>query len=135
MTVLNSPYDFYNLPEFKRFELIGSSFTLAKRGGVYIPIDLVDKDSNYGVAQGVLYVPDIYKIPLKHRLRNEGKTWFKVGAFSPDDLDIDLEFFDKKEGLRKSIITFLLRRARVPTSYKQRLKEVQQEFETGELYI
>lgn len=134
MTVFNSPYDFYNLPEIKRVELIGYPFTLAKRKGVYIPIDLVDKDSNYGIAQGVLYVPEIYKIPLKHQAPNEGKMWFKVGAFSPDDLDIDLEFFNKTEGFRKTVIAFLLRRARVPTSYKQRLTEVQQEFETGELY-
>jgi hypothetical protein len=135
MIQFNSPYDFYNLPEVKRIDLIGDIFRLAKRSGVYIPIHLVDADSNYGIAQGVLYVSEIYKIPLKHQAPNEGKMWFKVGAFSPDDLDMDLEFFDKPEWFRKNVITFLLGRAKIPTSYRQRLKEVQQEFETGELYI
>lgn len=131
MKIFKSPYDFYELEEVERISLVGRPFREERRHGLYIPIFLSDKNENYGVAQGVLYVSDI--LILKSG-EDKDEKWFKVGAFSPDDLDIDLEFVGKETCIRQEVIDFLLKYSTSTTSYKEILAMVITEFKMGTLY-
>lgn len=96
-----SIYKFYDLPEEKRVELIGQTvkgYSKHSNPTIYYVVGLRPDCFNYGIQQGLislhmptrLYCSEKTKVYLqKHRVNLD---WFKIGAFSPDDLDLDLEF-------------------------------------------
>jgi len=153
--IFNSPYEFYELPEEERIKLIGRIYKArnwrVKKGKkeltytdvqptIYIPIGLHPEEFNYGIQQGVLCIPEVREIP-----GNESHDkWFKVGAFSPDDLDRDLEFTleDIKNTdslginhLRQEIIEFIKGPMhKVNRRYKEVLEQIQKHFNAGKLY-
>ena len=96
-----SIYKFYDLPEEKRIELIGQTvkeYTKHNSPTVYYVVGLRADCFNYGIQQGLvslhmprsLYCSEQTKAYL--RKHHADLEWFKIGAFSPDDLDLDLEF-------------------------------------------
>ena len=100
MLKLKSAYEFYDMEEPQRLALVGSCFQeedmVGPRGrkgpsvprpGIYFPIELTEEGSwsNYNRKQGLLYTTGL--LPKK-----DGKTWARVAAFSPDDLDMDLDW-------------------------------------------
>lgn len=114
MIKFKTAYDFYNLPDEERIKYIGVPFeeegikvknVFYKDDGIFFPIGLNNIWENYGKTPGLLYISTPYQLKNK-------SYWFKVGAFSPDDLDIDLEFIfqDQKSchNKRKLIIKWLL---------------------------
>ncbi len=140
--IFDSPYEFYKLPEEERVKLIGRiykerqwvlkgkkkqvTYTDKVRDNLYIPIGLHPDEFNYGIQQGVLRVSPILK-------DNNGK-WWRISAFSPDDLDCDLDFSQEYTGLRQDVIDFV----RGPMHkfnrrYKEVLKQIQKHFKAGEL--
>ena len=126
---IENPYkEFYYLDEEQRIALIGSVLT-RKNGDytvLYFPIGLDDENSNYGVAQGLLSVHPIY-------IDREHGAWFKVGAFSPDDLDIDLEFHGAECDLHDQVVEFIKQFHKYDVSYRGVLKAIQRRFKAGTL--
>ena len=103
---LKSPDDFYLMPAEERLRLVGSVLTAVDHdGAAYVPLNLDPSEFNYGCPQGMLHVTAIRK--LGGHSQAPGAKWFKVGVTSPDDLDIDLEFFGKDCQWRQEVIEFL----------------------------
>lgn len=109
-------YMFYELPEEKRFELIGSRvvehqphFKKSKvRDRIFYPIYLSEGCFNYGSRCGLLGV--IEPLCLYYTKKYNGDaTWTKIYVKSPDDLDLGLEFHNNKypEKLYNKILDFL----------------------------
>jgi hypothetical protein len=122
MTTFKSEYDFYDLSEDARKALIGKSYKCTGRNDFYFPIELIDEGENYGIKQGVIFVTPIMKFG------KERKKWFRVGAFSPDDLDMDLDFGAEDTHKRQEIITYLKKMNKINVTYESVLKEIQQHF-------
>ena len=126
---ITNPYkEFYELPEEQRIALIGS--VLVEQNGpytvMYFPIGLDDANSNYGKAQGLVTVHSVY-------IDRENGAWFKVGAFSPDDLDIDLEFTGTECDLYPQVVQFMKEFHKHDVSYYGVLRAVQRRFNAGKL--
>lgn len=142
--VFNSPYEFYALPEPERIKLIGRVFkervfvvkgkgkklvyTDQVRDTLYFPIGLAPDAFNYGIQQGVIFVNPVQN----HR---EAGKWFRVGAFSPDDLDVDLNFGAEHIHLRQDIIAFI----RGPMHkqnrhYKEVMEQIRDHFKAGTIW-
>lgn len=101
----NSPYDFYNLPESEKKYLFGKPFKVKDSDQIYFPVDLHPDEFNYGEQQGLIFVTQVFA-------KNDLYTnWFRIAAFSPDDLDIDLDFSSDNKSLselwRQQAIEFL----------------------------
>lgn len=143
--IFNSAYDFYKLEETERIALIGRTikermwrlkhgkvvYTDAIRPGLYFPIGLHPSEFNYGIQQGLLYVTDVLKMPAVQG-DTQRKKWFRVAAFSPDDLDIDLDFDDTETHLRQEIIQFI----RGPMHkrnrrYREIMEQIKKHFSAG----
>jgi hypothetical protein len=126
--VTNVYKEFYDLPEEQRIALIGS--VLVEQNGpytvMYFPIGLDDANSNYGKAQGLITVHSVY-------IDRENGAWFKAGAFSPDDLDIDLEFHGTECDLHDQVVQFMKEFHKHDTSYYGVLRAIQRRFNAGTL--
>lgn len=119
-------YDFYyKRSEEERRELIGKC--IRDRHGIYFPVELDITQFNYGKRQGLIYVSPILKT-------SEGSKYFKVTAFSPDDLDVDLEFEHHECHLRQEVIAFIQQAPKMNVTYKGFLFRIQERFNAGELY-
>ena len=124
---ITNPYkEFYELPEEQRIALIGSMLVENRTGYpvIYFPVGLDDETYNYNVAQGLISVHPV------HIDRKDG-AWFKVGAFSPDDLDIDLEFTGQEVELHDQVVQFMRTLHKHDVSYRGVLKTIQRHFEAG----
>lgn len=127
LIIFKSPYDFYDLSEGNRIRLIGEEITLKKqRQSRYFPIQLIGDAiwRNYNRAQGLIYVSPI----LTH---GDIGPWMRVAAFSPDDLDMDLDFLNANEKLRAKILRHIRKMPKDRWSYEGFLEAVQKEFPTG----
>lgn len=125
-----SIYKFYELPEEKRIKLVGQAVKeYSKRNNptIYYVVGLKPDCFNYGIQQGLvsllmptqLYCSEKTKAYL--RKHHHDLNWFKIGAFSPDDLDLDLEFnnvITKYEKVKKVMDTW------APTFFNTSYKEI-----------
>jgi len=138
MKIFDSAYDFYRLPRRLRKHMIDQTFIVKedihwKEKTLYFPIGLT-KDGqwrNYGVREGVLGVTPVW--PLRYTPHNPKKEssptfWMKVYAFSPDDLDLGLHFYDPPEGLRDRIIAYLREVDKREVEYDEILEILREEF-------
>ncbi len=134
MKVFDSPYNFYDLPQRDRKHMIDQCFTVkphpidVARGTVpepdlYFPIGLTKEGSyyNYCRRQGVILVTRIIS------RKTEGQ-WMRVCAFSPDDLDMDLDFQNATPDLRERIINFIKRMPKREVTYAEVLETIRQRF-------
>lgn len=127
MKILDSHWDFYNkLSEDERKALIGKCFREKDREAFYFPVGLADGEFNYGVQQGLIFVT-----PIMNRQKKE--KWFRVGASSPDDLDIDLDFFAPFMSLHQDVIEFVRTAKKKNVTYRGFLKAIQDHFKAGEM--
>ena len=90
--------EFYDLPEEDRIAMIGQMFTDSLHGSYFV-IGLHNKEFNYGIQQGLIYISPI--------LKYNGKKWWRLAAHSPDDMDISLDFNESEIHLRQEIIAYL----------------------------
>lgn len=119
MKMFKRDYDFYQLPEDERKALIGSCFKVEGFEHLYYPIGLFE-DFNYGIDQGVIFVSPIMKY--------NSEKWFRVGVFSPDDLDMDLDFNASETHKRQEIISHLNKIKKIDVTYRGVLEEIQKLF-------
>lgn len=135
-TCSENPYDFYyKLTEEQRLFMIKNQQFFGAKRYLYFPIELSEDCFNYGFNQGLL----ILLKPLSACLSKKelakyqfDPNWIKLGAFSPDDLDLDLEWSgDYKLYLKiRKTVKNLMNCGQ--TTYKDFLKAIQQEY-GGEL--
>lgn len=129
MRKFKNPYEFYRLPRRDRKHLIDQCFeTIDSPGSLYFPIGLTKEGMmyNYGKYEGILSLPRFWvttpKFPRKY------KTWFKVGAFSPDDYDLDLEWMDEDWNYREKVIKYIKAMNKRDVTYEGILTEIQSKF-------
>jgi hypothetical protein len=124
MLVLHNIYDFYEkLSQEEREDyVLDQAEIIEQDGSRYFPIMFQDGNSNYGHNVGLLLLLPVYN------------NWFKVGAFSPDDLDVDLVFEDEDPFLHDEIAEYLRTMPRFWTSYREALADIQAHFLKGKLW-
>lgn len=133
----DNPYQFYKLTESERIQLVEKRSIITFKSSYpevkLYPI-LLNKSGtlqNYGLAQGLISCHQPYNI----KARNE--YWSKIGAFSPDDFDCDLEFTDTRlqpiMAWWKKVSQYLENLPIVPYDYRELLETIQKEF-GGQLY-
>lgn len=138
--IYDSPYDFYDLPDEEAGKLVGRVYksrkwkTNKKKDGVvytkdiapgeYYVVSLKDGEFNYGKKNGVLYLSPVWS----HGDRGD---WFKVGVFSPDDLDLDLEFYKDDTCLRSDVIRFMRGMQKRNVTYIGVLESIQRHVGAG----
>lgn len=129
MRTFKTAYEFYKLPQRERKHLIDQSFKEEGRDVLYFPIGLTLEGSysNYNRKQGVISVHPLYVIRSGV---DKGKPWFKLGAFSPDDYDLDLEFRGEEatEEKRNLILAYLKTANKRNTTYVDFLNKVKDLF-------
>jgi hypothetical protein len=122
---IQSAYDFYRMNENDRIKAIDKVFVEDKNKDCFFFPILLDKEAfNYGYQQGLLYLSPMLK-------NKQGKQWFRVAAFSPDDLDLDLDFENSKPNLRKKVFDFLMQHKFKDVTYREVLEYIQAEFKSG----
>lgn len=120
MRSFKSPYEFYKLPEEERRALIGEPFVAEERPfSLYFPFEVDVPENNYNAAQGLIWVSMM--------LMSKEGAWFRVAAFSPDDIDMDLDFTGAAATveMHQRVCDFLRTLPRFPLSYEGILKAVQ----------
>jgi len=142
MKTLKSHFDFYRLPEQERVAMIGECFReegppprkKSRRerrrppqptpdSTLYFPVGLAEGEFNYGMPQGLVFVTPIHNF--------QGKKWFRVGAASPDDLDIDLDFGEGETSIRQDVIDFIRKACKRDVTYRGFMTMVQKAFNAG----
>lgn len=125
-------YDFYKLPDDEAAKLIGQrvqeikpDFHPCQYDRWFFPIGLKNPFENYNKPNGLIFVSPIWPP------RGIVPEWFRVGAFSPDDLDADLDFIGAEIKCRDEVIQFLLSIPLLDTSYDEVLTLVQQHVGLG----
>lgn len=119
-------YKFYDLSEDERKELIGTYFKESRydNGTLYFPVQLHEDDFNYGIQQGLISVSPIWKL-------KDGTKWFRVAAFSPDDLDKDLDFKDDECKIHQEVIEYIKQMPKKFVTYDSILLDIQWYFNAG----
>jgi len=127
MKTFKNQFEFYRLPEDQRVALIGSFFKVEGKEDIYFVFQLENENTNYGVKQGAVCVSGIMYY-------DEKRNWFRVNAFSPDDLDMDFDFVGLQDlrYLRRKVLGFMLGAKKQDTSYKKILQDLQERFPMGE---
>jgi hypothetical protein len=148
MRSFESPYDFYKLPQRERKHLIDQCFTVKpnkiliarqKNGAkmpepeLFFPIGLTldGSYSNYNRRQGLLYVMPVRPMSPATAKAYKMETvthWFRVAAFSPDDLDMDLDWNNPRPNLREDVIQFIKTMPKREVTYESVLKSIQDNF-------
>ena len=143
-----SPYDFYDLDYEAAWEWVGVPFrTTGIKGNdgriyygdrnndhFYFPIHLYNEWANYGKQVGLISVLDSVYVP------SYKSWWFKLGSFSPDDLDIDLEFRGTEtfcKSTRRHIVRYLLHNPNkwIDTDYREAFENINRHVDNvGDLY-
>ncbi len=144
MKIFKRSYDFYDLPEEERKAMVGESFMVNGPYGssspyehrgfviqpdIYFPIQLSEHGQhlNYGTRQGVLNVIGIR--PFYEKSSQYPNTWFRVACFSPDDLDLDLNFENSPtEELRNKVIDLIREMPKDEVEYRECLEFIQSYF-------
>lgn len=126
------PDDFYDLPDDKAKALVGTSFQCDDRPSyTFWVVDLALDEFNYGHPQGLIFIFE----PRKEE--PDGPHWFRVGAFSPDDLDVDLDFecltARKARSQYKKVVACLKSIPKSRVTYRGFMKEVQDQVGAGEI--
>lgn len=135
--ILSSPYQFYEMSEDDRKALVGKEFIVYRKQRpnckpvkksyeIYFPVQLADSEFNYGKQQGLIRISDIMD-----DISNKGKKWMRIAAFSPDDLDIDLDFDDKEVNLRNYIVWYVRNMNKYNVTYRGFLSRIQKHFNAG----
>lgn len=141
--IMNSIYEFYELSDLERVKLIGSVILerrLARHqkkgkplkyldettGVMYFPVALTKSCFNYGERQGLIAVSPIWDFA-------DGKC-FSIYAFSPDDLDIILSFYEDHLNLRDEVLDYIKGMKKLHIDYKQVMLDIQKHFNAGELF-
>lgn len=127
--VFTNIYDYYDLPEEERFNLLETY--CVKDNYIYFPIWLSEAGAcqNYNEAFALLGLLEPYTIGYG---KQKGQIWFKVYAFSPDDLDLDLEFYNEVDKYELIFEYLKNEMPRIGGTYKDFLLELQKKF-GGEL--
>lgn len=131
-------YDFYKLTDDEANSLIGQA--VYEKDKMYFPVGLQNEWENYGKKTGLIIVGEIFHwhgsswCPTPEINNQKINLWFKLGAFSPDDLDIDLQFMNDEVSLRDKIIEFMYTMPWYDTSYHEIFTIIQNEFNAGTLY-
>lgn len=121
-------YKFYDLEHYRK-NYVGCFLKEVGKhanSGLFYVIHLANCWENYGSSEGLLYISKVW--PIDPRKPDRQKCWFKVGAFSPDDLDISLEFTGDLKTLCKTRrqILKLLKQSPIQTwtntSYREALE-------------
>lgn len=122
--------NFYDLESPKAIKLVGKHFRETNLNFLCFPVRLSAKQFNYGRNPGLILVSPIIGV--------SGAKRFKVGAYSPDDLDCDLEYDNRdiKLDFRNNLIEYLreLQLKKKPWTYKGFLQAVLDKFPGGKLY-
>ncbi len=121
MIYFPSCYDFYKLPEEERLLLVGSVFKQINRKNLFFPVQLAECEFNYGVQQGLIFITEIHSL-------QSGK-WWRIGAMSPDDLDMNLDF--KETSIRQDVIEYVKSMRKHNVTYRGVLEEIQKHFKAG----
>lgn len=117
---------FYDMDEKERRRLIGEElFVEDEKGTRYFPVLLSHGEFNYGKREGLIRVSEILNHPKTY------PKWFRVSAFSPDDLDIDLDF--EETHLRADILDYIRAANKKDVTYKGFLGNIQEHFKAGQL--
>ena len=111
------------MDESERIGLIGR--IIKHRDHLYFPVQLKSGEFNYGIQQGLIHISPIRKC--------DGEKTFVMGVVSPDDLDIDLHFSKEHTHLRQEIIAYMTKCNKHNVTYKGILREIQDQFNAGEL--
>lgn len=123
--LLSRNYDFYALPAKTRKGLVGGYFRTGELGADarYFPVILTDEARwvNYGVRTGVIRVANIPG-------HGKYKPFVRASAFSPDDLDMDLDFMNPASDLFERVCRFVLAGPRVQVTYRQILDSIHANF-------
>jgi hypothetical protein len=145
MVILKRDYDFYEMPEPQQRAMVNDFFVVEeelKRLGEdlvcrYYPVRLTEQESwmNYRARQGILRVSTLWphREYVKGKYVESGKLWFKVGCFSPDDLDLDLEWVGPPEDLRKKVTELIRDMPKDEVGYMECLEFIQSYY-GGEIY-
>jgi hypothetical protein len=124
------------MTEDGRKKLVGSSFRCPPRTGVYFPLQL-SGCFNYGVDQGLLLVLPVTQVRYPPQFDSHGnpttRYWFKVGAFSPDDLDLDLEFDHDECRLHADVVRYVETMRKWGVTYRGVLEEIRGYFRAGRI--
>lgn len=152
MITFDNIYKFYDLPEEDRAKLVGQkiqqveSFKFKRKlksVRIFYVVDLDNEWTNYGSKQGLigLLQPLVMRLSQKELTKYIKGTgdpyWFKLYAFSPDDLDLALHFdapkntkevFNRVEKFMDEHCSLFFN-----MSYKEILKFAQKELGMGEI--
>jgi len=127
MKKFRTPYEFYKLPEAERIAMVNSYFSTEDEPVArYFPISLTENGANwnYGRHQGLLYLSPIW-------LLKKQNPWFKVAAFSPDDLDLCLywEGNNATPAFREKILSWIEEMPKDNIDYQEALEFIQSYFQ------
>jgi hypothetical protein len=120
MRTIVSPYEFYEMPETERISLVGDCLKEERFDTLYFPVCLSSEQFNYGISQGLLFVTPIRKV--------NDKKYFKVGVFSPDDLDLDLCFKHPLTEIRQDVLEYIRKMNKKNVTYGGMLENIQNIF-------
>ncbi len=128
MIKFDNIYDFYyKLTQEERENLLGEILTEKDR--LYFPVWLNNKWENYGHDIGLLILLKPFKLPNK-KIKFAS---FKVGAFSPDDLDIDIWFEETTS--YQEVLDYVKSMNKIGVDYKELIFSIKEKFPDGKLYI
>ncbi len=103
MTTFNNEYDYYKLTDQERANLVGYTFQVKgeQEQSLYFPVKLTEEEGfvNYNHRYGALVLTPV--------LKSKQGNWFRLGVFSPDDMDLDLDFNQDELNLRNNVINIL----------------------------
>ncbi len=118
-------YEFYKLTRKARRKLLGSILVEKDNPSVlYFVLDLENECFNYGSKEGLIRFSPI--------ITYKEKKWFRISAFSPDDLDIDLDFNDQEIYLYDQILKYVKTEIKKKdVTYEDFLLDIQTKFGAG----
>ena len=132
---LQTPYIFYGMSEVERRAMVGTYFFASDSGKMlYFPVEL-SGCFNYGVAQGLIFITEIYRHYSVAADKNGARrNVFRVGAFSPDDLDLDLDFEHRECWLRQDVISYIKKMPKKGVTYMGVLESIRDHFKAGQIH-
>ena len=126
--VFTNIYDYYDLPEEERFNLLETyCLDVDRKYSTYFPIWLSEYGAcqNYNEAFALLGL--LKPSPIRYG-KQKGQIWFKVYAFSPDDLDLDLEFYNEVDKYELMFEYLKNEMPRIGGTYMDFMLEIQKKF-------
>ena len=125
MALTSRIFDFYKLSEADRRKLVGSFF-LSEQTPCYV-LKLKSAQFNYGFAEGVLGVLPVFQCGYPLR------DYFAVRVYSPDDLDLALEFQYEEVGCRDAVLTYLKSMPLQSMTYQEALERIREHVGCGSI--